>query len=137
MAGRTFSFEVNRTSNAPAATLFRLATDGGRWADWAKPLILQSSWEQQGDPAPAGVGAVRKVGCWPSTMREKTVEYEQDRRHVYELIGPRTPAKGYRAEATSSRTRRGAPISVGVARSPKDCRVPDPSCAPSWAARSG
>ena len=33
-------------------------------------------------------------------MREKTVEYDQDRRHVYELIGPRTPARGYRAEAT-------------------------------------
>ena len=33
MAGRTFSFEVKRTSSAPAATLFRLATDGGRWAD--------------------------------------------------------------------------------------------------------
>ena len=100
MAGRTYSFEVNRTSSASAGTLFRLATDGGRWADWAKPLILQSSWEQQGDPAPAGVGAVRKVGCWPILMREKTVEYEQDRRHVYELIRPRTPAKGYRAEAT-------------------------------------
>ena len=107
MAGRTFSFEVNRTSSAPAATLFRLATDGGRWADWAKPLILQSSWEQQGDPAPAGIGAVRKVGCWPILMREKTVEYEQDRRHVYELIGPRTPAKGYRAEATFTPERGG------------------------------
>ena len=137
MAGRTFSFEVNRTSSAPAAMLFRLATDGGRWADWAKPLILQSSWERQGDPAPAGFGAVRKVGCWPILMREKTVEYEQDRRHVYELIGPRTPAKGYRAEATFSRTRRAAPISAGAARSPKGCGGPVPSCAPSWAARSG
>ena len=27
MAGRTFSFEVNRTSSAPAAILFRLATE--------------------------------------------------------------------------------------------------------------
>jgi hypothetical protein len=53
MAGRTHSFEVNRTSSASAGTLFRLA---------------------------------RKVGCWPILMREKTVEYEQDRRHVYELI---------------------------------------------------
>ena len=99
MSGRTFSFEINRTTHAPPATLFRLETDGAHWADWAKPLIVQSSWEQQGDPAPAGVGAVRKVGLWPVLMREKTVEYEQDRRHVYELIGPSTPAKDYRAEA--------------------------------------
>ena len=99
MSGRTFSFEINRTTHAPPATLFRLETDGARWADWAKPLIVQSSWEQQGDPAPAGIGAVRKVGLWPVLMREKTIEYEQDRRHVYELIGPSTPAKEYRAEA--------------------------------------
>jgi hypothetical protein len=99
MSGRTFSFEVNRTSRAPAATLFLLETDGGRWADWAKPIVMQSGWERQGDPAPGGIGAVRKVGTWPFLVREQTVEYEQDRRHVYELIGPPTPAKDYRAEA--------------------------------------
>lgn len=35
---------------------------------------------------------------WPLLMREKTVVYEQDRRHIYALIGPRSPAKDYRAE---------------------------------------
>src|SRR5271154_3656476 len=99
MSGRTFSFEVNRTSRAPAAALFLLETDGGRWADWAKPIVMQSGWERQGDPAPGGIGAVRKVGMWPFFVRERTVEYEQDRRHVYELIGPPTPARGYRGEA--------------------------------------
>jgi hypothetical protein len=98
MTGKTFSFEINRTTSAPAATLFRLETDGARWSDWAKPLIVQSSWEQKGDPAPGGVGAVRKVGMWPMLMREETVAYEQDRRHAYAQIGPRLPAKDYRAE---------------------------------------
>jgi len=98
MPARTFSFEVNRVTSASAATLFRLETDGGRWSDWAKPLIVQSSWERQGDPAPGGVGAVRKIGLWPVLMREKTLEYEQDRRHVYTLIGPPNPAKDYRGE---------------------------------------
>lgn len=99
MSGKTFSFEVNRTSSAPPATLFRLETDGARWSEWARPLIVHSSWEQQGDPAPGGVGAVRKVGLWPMLMREKTVVYEQDRRHVYKLIAPSTPAKDYHGEA--------------------------------------
>jgi hypothetical protein len=99
MAGRTFSFEVNRTSSAPAATLFRLETDGARWSEWAGPLIVSSSWEQQGDPAPGGIGAIRKIGLWPVLMQEKTVEYEQDRRHVYKLIAPSTPAKDYHGEA--------------------------------------
>ena len=98
MTGKTFSFEVNRTTSARAARLFRLETDGARWSEWAKPLIVQSSWEQRGNPTPAGIGAVRKVGMWPMVMREKTVAYEQDRRHAYVQIGPPLPAKGYRAE---------------------------------------
>jgi Polyketide cyclase / dehydrase and lipid transport len=98
MIGKTFSFEINRTTSASAATLFRLETDGAHWSEWANPLIVQSSWEQRGEPTPAGVGAVRKVGMWPMLMREKTVTYEQDRRHVYVQIGPPLPAKDYRAE---------------------------------------
>ena len=31
-------------------------TDGGHWADWAKPLVVQSNWERQGDPTPGGTG---------------------------------------------------------------------------------
>jgi hypothetical protein len=98
VTGKTFSFEINRTTTAPAATLFRLETDGAHWSEWAKPLIVQSSWEQTGDPTPAGIGAVRKVGMWPMLMREKTVAYEPDRRHAYVQMGPRLPAKDYRAE---------------------------------------
>lgn len=98
MPGRTYSFVVTRTSSAPAATLFRLETDGGRWSDWAKPVVMQSSWEKQGTPAPGGMGAIRKVGMWPVTMREETVEYEQDRRHAYVALAD-FPARGYRGEA--------------------------------------
>lgn len=98
MSAKVFAFAVNRTTTAPAAELFRLETDGARWSEWAKPLIFQSSWERQGDPHPAGVGAVRKVGMWPMLMRERTIAYERDRRHGYLQIGPPLPAKDYRAE---------------------------------------
>lgn len=98
MTGKAFSFQINRTTSATAATLFRLETDGSRWYEWAKPLIVQSSWEKRGDPPPGGLGAVRRVGLWPLLMREKTIAYEQDRLHVYEQIGPRLPAKDYRGE---------------------------------------
>jgi uncharacterized protein YndB with AHSA1/START domain len=98
MPGKAFSFEINRTSSAPASTLFRLETDGSRWAEWAKPVVMQSSWERQGDPAPGGIGAIRKIGLWPLLVREETVEYEQDHRHVYQFAGPLAPAKDYRAE---------------------------------------
>jgi uncharacterized protein YndB with AHSA1/START domain len=98
MSGRKFSFEINRTSSAPPATLFRLVTDGANWSKWAKPIVLQSSWARQGDPAPGGVGAVRKLGTWPLLAQEETVTYEQDRRHAYKLVGPTIPAKDYSGE---------------------------------------
>ncbi|ERR1700742_458530 len=98
MPDRNFSFEITRTSTAPAATLFRLVTDGGNWSKWAKPIVVHSSWARQGDPAPGGIGAIRKVGMWPLLVQEETVEYEQDRRHAYKLVGPPTPAKDYAGE---------------------------------------
>ena len=98
MSNQKYSFEVNRTSTAPAATLFRLVTDGANWSKWAKPIVLQSSWARQGDPAPGGIGAIRKVGAWPVQVQEETVEYEQDRRHVYKMVGSGNPVKDYFAE---------------------------------------
>jgi hypothetical protein len=35
---------------------------------------------------------------WPVYVQEETVEYEQDRRHAYKLVGPPTPAKDYGGE---------------------------------------
>lgn len=78
--------------------MFRLVSDGGNWSQWAKPIALQSSWARQGDPAPGGIGAVRKIELWPVLVQEETTEYEQDRRHVYKLVGPPSPAKDYVAE---------------------------------------
>jgi hypothetical protein len=98
MSGRKFSFEINRTSSASAATLFRLVADGANWSSWAKPIVVQSSWARQGDPPPGGVGAVRKLGMWPMLMQEEIVEYEQDRRHAYKMLGSASPAKDYLAE---------------------------------------
>ncbi|OBK15843.1 SRPBCC family protein [Mycobacterium asiaticum] len=104
MSGRKFSFGVNKTTSAPPATVFRLVTDGGNWSAWAKPIVATSSWVRQGDPAPGGVGAIRKLGMWPVFVQEETVEYEQDRRHVYKLVGPRTPVKDYIAEVVLTPT---------------------------------
>ncbi|HVW44681.1 MAG TPA: SRPBCC family protein [Amycolatopsis sp.] len=96
MPGKTYSFEVNRTSSATAGKLFRLETDGARWSEWAKPLVVQSGWEKRADP-PGSVGAIRRVGLWPVLMFEETLEYEPDRRHVYTFARP-GPVEDYRAE---------------------------------------
>jgi polyketide cyclase/dehydrase/lipid transport protein len=95
--GRKYSYEVNRTSSAPPAALFALETDGPRWAEWGKPLIVQARWKRAGTDEPAGVGAVREVGLWPVLIREETLEYEPGRKHVYTFFGA-NPIKDYRAE---------------------------------------
>jgi hypothetical protein len=94
---RRFTVEVIARSKADAAVLFRLETDGAGWSRWAKPLVPQSAWERQGEPAPGGVGAVRLLGLRPLWVREETVDYEQDRRHVYVMRTP-MPVRDYRAE---------------------------------------
>lgn len=119
MSGRKFSFEVTKTSSAPAATLFRLVTDGGNWATWAKPIVAQSSWARRGDPAPGGIGAIRKLGMWPVFVQEETVEYEQDRRHVYKLVGARTPVQDYFGEVVLTPNASGGTDLRWVARLPK------------------
>jgi uncharacterized protein YndB with AHSA1/START domain len=98
MPGRKFSFEVNRTSSASAATLFRLLADGASWSSWAKPIVFHSGWARQGDPPPGGVGAIRRIGVRPVLAQEEIVEYEQDRRQVYKVIAPSSPAKDYFGE---------------------------------------
>lgn len=107
--GRTFSFEVNAHSSADAPTLFQLASDGSTWSAWLRPLVLRSSMERKGDPSPGGVGAIRRVGQWPVIFREETLEYEQDRRHVYTLRN-RAPVRDYRGEALFTPTAHGTDV---------------------------
>ena len=97
--GRTFSFEATAHSSADAATLFGLEADGSRWSKWAGPLAPRSSWERQGDPAPGGMGAIRRLGMWPVMVREETIAYGQDRLHGYALRTP-GPLRDYQAEVT-------------------------------------
>ncbi|SDC73140.1 SRPBCC family protein [Actinokineospora iranica] len=94
---RTFAVEVTASSSADAPELFALVADARRWAQWARPVVAHAFVEREGDPAPGGVGSVRKLGRKPFLIREETVEYEQDRRHAYELRTP-VPVKNYRGE---------------------------------------
>ena len=137
MSGREFSFEINRTSSAPAAALFRLVADGANWSKWAKPIVLQSSWARQGDPAPGGVGAVRKIGMWPLLVQEETVAYEQDRRHAYKLVGPPSPAKDYSSEVVLTPNPAGGTDIRWTGSFVEGVRGTGPVTGPRWAGRSG
>ena len=96
MSARIFRYEINRTSTASPEVLFELETDAKRWSEWGKPLVVQAGWERWADP-PGAVGTIRRLGLWPVLMFEETVEYEQNRRHVY-TFARRAPVRDYRAE---------------------------------------
>lgn len=107
--GKEYSFEVNAHSSAEPSRLFQLAADGSTWSAWLRPMVLRSAMERKGDPSPGGIGAIRRVGQWPVIFREQTIEYEQDRRHVYTLLN-RVPLKNYRGEASFTPSERGTDI---------------------------
>jgi hypothetical protein len=102
MTGKTFSFEINRPAGATAT-----AGPNGR--------NRLSSNHVGSSTAPTA------IGMWPMLMREKTIAYEPDRRHVYAQIGPPLPAKNYQAELLLTPMRRAAPICAGPARSSRGC----------------
>ncbi len=85
MKGRRRVFLVTQRSAAPPSAVFELLADGAGWSRWARPLVFRSAWEQEGTPAPGGVGAVRRLGRAPLSTREEVVEYVPDRRHAYRI----------------------------------------------------
>lgn len=97
MAAKAFTYAVNRSSNAPAALLFELVSDGSRWPEWAKPIVLSGAMVREGKDHRLGVGAVRKLGAGRFGVKEQTTAYEKDHLHGYTLITP-GPVKDYHAE---------------------------------------
>ena len=93
----TRSYEVTARSAAPPKRVFALLADATSWPRWAGPVIAHASWEREGDPAPGGVGAIRKVGRWPLFGHEQIVAYEPSSHHAYTMLKG-NPVRNYRAD---------------------------------------
>ena len=91
------SYEVTARSGAPPERVFELLADAKSWPRWAGPLVGQASWEREGDPAPGGVGAIRKIGRWPVFGREEIVVSEPPTHHAYTTLSG-NPVRNYRAD---------------------------------------
>src|SRR5215813_5420548 len=59
--------------------------------------VAVSEWDREGDPAPGGVGAVRKLGRWPVFTREEITEYDPPRHLGYTILSG-MPVRGYHAD---------------------------------------
>ncbi|WP_328764501.1 SRPBCC family protein [Streptomyces sp. NBC_00272] len=79
------TFDVRRTADAPPETVFGVFTDHRKYA--ALVTVIRSSvLEREGDPAPNGVGAVRRLHMPGVTVREQVTSYERPGRYSYRLV---------------------------------------------------
>ena len=91
------SYEIMVRTAATPQAVFDLIADTPGWPRWAGPLAHSAVWEREGDPAPGGVGAIRKVGRWPQFGREQIVEYEPPHHLAYTVLSG-VPVRDYRAD---------------------------------------
>lgn len=78
------SFTFTREVAAPAETVFEVLTDHARYSE-ITPL-RRSELEREGDPAPNGVGAIRKLTAVGPPLREEVIAYEAPSRFSYTLL---------------------------------------------------
>jgi uncharacterized protein YndB with AHSA1/START domain len=78
------SFTFVREVKAPPEVVFDVLTDHRRYAE-ITPL-RKSVLEREGEPAPNGVGAIRKLSAVGPSLREETIVYERPSRFSYKLL---------------------------------------------------
>jgi uncharacterized protein YndB with AHSA1/START domain len=78
------SFTYERQVSAPVETVFEVLTDHRRYSE-ITPL-RKSVLEREGEPAPNGVGAIRKLSAIGPPLLEETIAYEAPRRFSYKLL---------------------------------------------------
>ena len=78
------SFTFTREIAAPVETVFEVLTDHRGYADLTP--LRKSELEREGEPAPNGVGAIRKLTAVGPALREEVVAYEPPSRFSYTLL---------------------------------------------------
>ena len=91
------TYELIVPCAAAREVVFEVLADATRWHEWAGVTVGVSEWEREGDPAPGGVGAVRKLGRWPMFGREEITEYDPPHHLGYTILSG-LPVRGYHAD---------------------------------------
>jgi uncharacterized protein YndB with AHSA1/START domain len=90
------TFEIVVRTAAPTQKVFDLIADATSWQRWAKPFVRHGEWLQEGDPAPGGVGAIRRVGSKAWGVKEQITEYDPPDYLAYTIL-TWMPVRDYRA----------------------------------------
>jgi uncharacterized protein YndB with AHSA1/START domain len=111
------TFTLERTTTAPMETVFDVLTDHCGYADISAPrkVVL----EREGDPAPNGVGAVRRIHLGPGLppLREEVTLYDRPGRFAYKLLSG-LPVRDHVGQVTLSHAGGGTHVSYRVETHP-------------------
>ena len=91
------TYELTVASSAPPVAVFEVLADATRWREWAGRTVTVSDWERLGDPAPGGVGAIRRLGRPPAFALEEILEYDPPHHLAYTIVRG-LPVRGYHAD---------------------------------------
>src|SRR3982751_1753163 len=97
MSPRQHAVELHAHSSAPVDVVWRVLVDSRGWPRWT--FVPRASLEREGDPAPDGVGAIRRLGAPGFWSREQVVSWEPPSRYAYTLLKG-LPIRDYLAEVT-------------------------------------
>ena len=75
--------------------MWDLLSRAERWRDWT--AFPTTGLEREGEPAPDGVGAIRRLGFGPMGSREEVVAFEPPTHLGYVLLSG-LPISGYRSD---------------------------------------
>jgi uncharacterized protein YndB with AHSA1/START domain len=78
------SFTFTREIAAPAETVFEVLTDHRGYSELTP--LRKSVLEREGEPAPNGVGAIRKLTAVGPALREEVIAYQEPSRFSYTLL---------------------------------------------------
>lgn len=78
------SFTLVREIAAPPETVFDVLTDHRRYAELTP--LRGSQLEREGEPAPNGVGAIRKLSAVGPPIREEVIAFERPQRFSYKVL---------------------------------------------------
>jgi hypothetical protein len=90
-----WAFEVRATSQAPVEVVWPLIGEAARWKEWS--FLTRSGLDREGEPAPDGVGAIRRFTTLGMGSREEVVAWEPPH-HLGYVILTGFPVRNYRGD---------------------------------------
>jgi hypothetical protein len=92
---RRRTFSASAWTRASPEAVWPLVAEAGRWVEWS--FITRASLLRPGDPAPDGVGALRRFAVGPGGSVEEVVVWDPPRHLGYEARRG-LPVRLYRAD---------------------------------------